>query len=54
MLPFLFTEALFHDTCLQLRSSARTTMSCSEKMASRSVGAMVTVGGDEEQFVVVL
>ena len=45
MLTFLFTEALFHATCLQLRSPARTTVSCSEKMASRSVGVMLAVGG---------
>jgi len=45
VLPFLFMEALFHDTCLQLRSPARTTVSCSEKMASRSVGVMLAAGG---------
>jgi hypothetical protein len=45
VLPFLFTEALFHDTCLQLRSPVRITALCGEKMASRSVCVIVAVGG---------
>ena len=45
VLPFLFTEALFHDKCLLLRSPVRMTASCDVKMASRSNGDRLAVGG---------
>ena len=45
VLPFLFTDALFQDTCLLLRSPVRTMVVCSEKMASRSDGAMAAAAG---------
>jgi hypothetical protein len=45
VLPFVFTEAQFHATCLQLRSPTKTTASFCEKMASRSAGVIVDAGG---------
>jgi len=45
VLPFVFTEAQFQATCLQLRSPTKPTASFCEKMASRSAGTIVDAGG---------
>ena len=45
VLPFLFTEVLFQETCLLFRSPTSITESFCSKMCSRSVVASTDVGG---------
>jgi hypothetical protein len=45
VLPFLLTDELFHAGCLQLSSPVKSTVSCKDKMASKSLGMIAVIGG---------